>query len=334
MNVAPGELPTFSGRVRKRLFRIVCASAVAAGTTHPSAAQTRQESTYRLLSQSEVSHNSEPADKGAVEADYKSATYTIAGVRVALKDGASRSEVLPRSATQRITRYFGDEVHKDLDGSGQEDVAFLVTQQTGGSGTFYYLVAALKRSRGYVGSNGFFLGDRIEPQEVISGPGTSVIVRYLDRAPGMAFTAPASVTRSARLELDPKTLVFREVTGDDELARGSAQLAAEARRWVWLRAAYRDGTVIAPRQEGKFSLTFATNGTFTATTDCNALSGSYTAQDNALTFGVIASTRMYCENSQEQAFEDLLTQTKGYRFSSSGELLLDLKVEGGTALFR
>ena len=52
----------------------------------------------------------------------------------------------------------------DLNGDGTPDVAFLLTQSPGGSGTFYYAVVALRTATGYTGTNAVLLGDRIAPQ--------------------------------------------------------------------------------------------------------------------------------------------------------------------------
>ena len=94
--------------------------------------------------------------------------------------------------TKITTRYFGNEARGDLNGDGLADVAFLVTQNAGGSGTFYYAVAALQVKNGYEGTNALLLGDRIAPQsaEVRSG---ELIVNYADRRPGEAMTTPPSV---------------------------------------------------------------------------------------------------------------------------------------------
>ena len=96
-------------------------------------------------------------------------------------------EAAPGSASKILTRYFGNEIRHDLNGDGREDVVFLLTQETGGSGVFYYAVAALDTEQGYVGSEGLLLGDRIAPQTTEIGTGNIVIVTYADRAPGKAL---------------------------------------------------------------------------------------------------------------------------------------------------
>ena len=79
-----------------------------------------------------------------VSADYKNATYTIEGQPVTLVDGYAEVPAAPGSASKTVTQYFGNEAVGDLNGDGVPDVAFLLTQNGGGSGTFYYVVAALK----------------------------------------------------------------------------------------------------------------------------------------------------------------------------------------------
>lgn len=165
------------------------------------------------------------AKQPVAAADYKDAEYVIEGERVKLEDGVSETEAAPGSAAKVVTRYFGNEVRHDLDDDGREDVAFLITQETGGSGVFFYLVAALNTPDGYVGSHAFFLGDRIAPQttEIDEGKtsrGTNrqnvIVVNYAVRLPGEPFTARPSLGKSTWLKLDPATMQFGEVAQNFE----------------------------------------------------------------------------------------------------------------------
>ena len=260
--------------------------------------------------------------------------YVIAGVPIELENGSSSIEAAPGSATRVVTRYFGNEVRKDLDGDGTEDVAFLLTQDAGGSGTFFYVVAALASESGYRGSRGVLIGDRIAPQSTESGPGRSIIVNYADRAAGDAFSVPPSVGKSLRLLLDPETLQFGEVVSDFEGEADPAGMTLDMKAWRWIRTATADGADTVPREEGVFTLTFSRDGTFAATTDCNNMRGAYSTTDTSITFGEIASTRMFCEGSQEPEFASFLTRARAYRFTSRGELLLILESNGGPVVFR
>lgn len=139
--------------------------------------------------------------------DYKNIEFTISGEKVRMVNGASQD---------KSVRYFGNEIKKDLDGDGVEDMAFLLTHNPGGSGTFYYLVGALKRGGGYIGTHAVLIGDRIAPQTTNSGPGRQVVVNYADRRPSEPFTTAPSVGKSLYLLLDPNDLQFGEVVQNFE----------------------------------------------------------------------------------------------------------------------
>lgn len=139
-------------------------------------------------------------------AEYKDAEYRINGTPVQLMGGVSEIEAAPGSVSKVVTRYFGNEYMTDLDNDGREDIVFLLTQETGGSGIFYYVVAALNTERGYVGSDGYLLGDRIAPQSTEMSPNPRhknvVVVNYADRAAGEPMIIQPSVGKSAYLKLD------------------------------------------------------------------------------------------------------------------------------------
>lgn len=105
-------------------------------------------------------------------------------------------------------------------------------------------------------------------------------------------------------------------------------------KWNWISAQYNDGRRIAPKKQGAFTLTFKDDGTFSASTDCNGVGGEYTAKNGTITFTRMMSTLMYCEGSQETEFSKLLQDSAGYHFTSRGELVLDLKFDSGTVVFR
>lgn len=152
--------------------------------------------------------------------DYKNTSYKIDGKVVKLTDGYNESEVAPGSATKIITRYFGNELIADLDGDGDNDVAFVITQETGGSGTFYYAVAAQNTGNGYIGSDGYLLGDRIAPQTTNMSTNSRhknvVVFNYADRAPGEPMSANPSYGVSVYLKIVPETMQWAIVQPDFE----------------------------------------------------------------------------------------------------------------------
>jgi heat shock protein HslJ len=48
----------------------------------------------------------------------------------------------------------------------------------------------------------------------------------------------------------------------------------------------------------------------------------------------MAATRMFCADSQETEFSELLANTSSYSFTSRGELVLQLKFDSGSVVFR
>ncbi len=112
-----------------------------------------------------------------VKSGPKDVTYMIDGQPVTLKSGAV---------------YFGNDATGDLNGDGKDDTAFILTHETGGSGTFYYIAVALAGNNGYQGLNALLLGDRIAPQTTEIKDG-KVIVNYADRKADEPMTAVPSV---------------------------------------------------------------------------------------------------------------------------------------------
>jgi len=144
--------------------------------------------------------------KQSGESGYRDSTYLIEGKQITLVNGYSEVEVTPGSSSKIITKYFGNEAIGDLNGDGMPDVAFLLTQEQGGSGTFYYLVAAIKTSSGYQGTSGVLLGDRIAPQNTTIN-NAEILVSYAERKPGEPMTAEPSVGVSRYFKFENGELV-------------------------------------------------------------------------------------------------------------------------------
>lgn len=274
------------------------------------------------------------AGKIKLAQNYLDATYVLDGREVKLTNGVSEIEVAPGSASKIVTRYFGNEIKLDLNSDGREDVAFLLTEQTGGSGTFYYVVGALNTEDGYIGSHGVLLGDRIAPQTTEKRNGNIVLVNYADRAKGESFDINPSIGKSIWLLLDSKTMQFGEVAQNFEGEADPARMTLGMKKWNWVSTAYNNEQRVVPKKENIFSLTFKNDGSFSATTDCNGVGGNYEVNRNQITFSKMISTMMYCEGSQESEFLKMLRDTQSYHFTSKGELVFALKFDSGSFVFR
>lgn len=125
--------------------------------------------------------------------DGKNSSFIIDGKLITLINGISKVPNTPESSSETITRYFGNETKGDLNNDGIDDFAFLVSQETGGSGLFYYAVAAIKTTNGYKTTNAFFVGDRISPQSTYIPKGSQELqVNYAQRREGEPMTASPS----------------------------------------------------------------------------------------------------------------------------------------------
>ncbi len=151
--------------------------------------------------------NYRPQVKEIFSLDPQNATYTIEGQNVALINGRAEQGVVANSVTKVITQYFGNEIKDDFNGDGKTDSVFLLTQTTGGSGTFYYVAVALGSDNGIDGVNALFLGDRIAPQTTEFKNG-KIIVNYAQRKPNEPMTAKPSVGVSKYFEVIDDRLVF------------------------------------------------------------------------------------------------------------------------------
>ncbi|MDO9444659.1 MAG: hypothetical protein Q7K37_05035 [Dehalococcoidia bacterium] len=139
-------------------------------------------------------------------ASHRDTAYEVEAQVVTLVGGMAETAAAPGSASRVTTRFFGNEAKGDLNGDGNEDIAFLLTQDGGGSGTFFYVVVALRTDDGYTGTNAVLLGDRVAPQST-EIDGTELIVNYAERAPGEPMTAQPSVGVSKYLKVVDGQLV-------------------------------------------------------------------------------------------------------------------------------
>lgn len=113
-----------------------------------------------------------------------------------------------------------------------------------------------------------------------------------------------------------------------------SDVTLSSQTWTWVKTTYNNDTELIPLQAEAFSLTFKEGGTFSATTDCNSMSGAYEIEENRITFGNMITTLMYCEGSQEQEFGVMLNEVHSFFFTDSGELVFDLKYDTGSSVFR
>ena len=132
----------------------------------------------------------------------KNLTVTIDDQKFTLEDGVAEVPAAPGSAARNTLRVVGDPISGDVNSDGRPDAALLLSNDPGGSGTFYYAVLAVNDGGSFHSSNALLLGDRIKPQDVSFSDGTFVY-RFLERKPGEPMTADPRVPKSVVVRLDP-----------------------------------------------------------------------------------------------------------------------------------
>ena len=254
---------------------------------------------------------------------YKDITVDLNGIPIKLSNGQAEMESAPGSSTKTFFRYFGNEAFGDLNGDGKEDVAFLFTQETGGSGTFFYVVAALQIKTGYEGTNAVLLGDRIAPQSTSILEG-EILVNFADRQKDEPFTTQPSVGISKYFKINDSILI--ETINFTQIAN---------REWIWVSSELNDASSIMPKKTDAFRITFQEDGSFTGITDCNSFFGHASVEKNKLVIGPIGSKKMACEGAQETAFLSTLAEVDNYQINfQEDRLVFFMKNDSGSMTFK
>lgn len=259
-------------------------------------------------------------------------TYTIDGEPFTLVDGWAEKEITSDSATKDKLFILGDPVLADIDKDGDDDALVILINQPGGSGSFYYAAVSLNNKDKYESTNSILLGDRISIQDFYIEDSKAKI-RYLDRAEDESFATKPSIEKEIHLTLD-KDLNLVQVAKDFEGEADPNIMTLDMKTWQWIETVYNNDTKLMPNNPGDFSLNFKKDNTFSAETDCNAMSGKYEVLDNKISFKEVIATEMFCENSQELEFSSMLNEVQSFLFTSKGELILELKLDTGSSIFK
>jgi hypothetical protein len=141
-------------------------------------------------------------------ADPLNASYLIENKVVTLVNGKFEEQI-PDSSIVIKSYNWNTPVEGSLtDFTGEKkDASFILVQEPGGSGLFYYVVASLAANEGYIGTNGILLGDRIAPQNMEIRQNKVIVVNYADRVEGASMTDKPSVGVSKYFKIQGVVLV-------------------------------------------------------------------------------------------------------------------------------
>ncbi len=137
----------------------------------------------------------EPKQEVVLGGDSANATYRIDGKEYTLENGRVEVEAVSGSASKTTVQLFGNAVLGDLTNDGLDDELVFLTSDGGGSGTFFYMVAAINTGSGYQGTNAVLLGDRIAPQTLAIKNGIA-IANFVDRASDEPMVVEPTIGKS------------------------------------------------------------------------------------------------------------------------------------------
>jgi hypothetical protein len=192
---------------------------------------------YQISLQTQQPIQNSNTNVTASVSDPRNTTYVIDGETVTLKDGLAEEVLAPDSASKKVTKVFQADTTGDLNMDGKPDSVVILTQDTGGSGTFYYAAVALNSGNGYTGTNALLLGDRISPQTAYIKD-VFAIVNFTDRKPDEPMTATPTVGVSKYFVVENGAL--KEITnGNDSIHVDAPAIAEDITSPVTVRGSAR-----------------------------------------------------------------------------------------------
>ena len=233
-----------------------------------------------------------------------------------MEDGSSRPTVslMPLSA------------YGDLNGDGVEDAAVLLSENSGGSGTFFYLAAVVNQEGEPVNSATTFLGDRVSPESIAILNG-EIVIEMAAHAETDPMCCPSLKTRTSfALQVNKLTVLQTgEISSSPQTLIGT---------WRWI--AYQD---MAERNDinvpdpSKYTLVFLADGSVQITADCNSAGGGVTITGSSLTFDPLMTTLAECE--PDSLYSEYLADLGDVAsFVLEGDTLyLNLMMDAGTMVF-
>jgi len=260
-------------------------------------------------------------------------SYSIEDQEIRLVNGIAENQVTPNAANKMRTQVWDEPKMADINGDGKLDAALILIHSGGGSGTFYYFAAAVNEENSYKTTRTVLLGDRIEPTNIeVAGKRTTI--NYLDRAPGEAFSVKPTLAKQQIIIYDQESGELAMVAQDFEGEADPAVRTLGMKSWVWEKTLYNNDTSFEPQKVGIFTIIFGDDQRVQIGTDCNRMQGAYKLDSKQIEFTDIISTRMFCEDSQEQLFEGMLKNVSSYFFTSRGQLILELQFDSGSMIFQ
>jgi heat shock protein HslJ len=191
-----------------------------------------------------------------------------------------------------------------------------------GSGSFTYLAIIEESDTTFAHKKSLFLGDRIRITGVTRS-GNEVTVAYGVHDHNQSMAEVPAIATTAIIDIANGTFVQE---GRKPWIEATQVAKSFAGKYLWQKTVTESGEEITPSTAGVFSLLFD-GPRITLGTDCNTGSSEFTppaGTSTSLTFGAVASTKKFCESSEEGPYFEMITAVRAYEEAEDGTLTFTL----------
>jgi heat shock protein HslJ len=259
-------------------------------------------------------------------AEYRS-EWTASGT-AQLADGEYSETITPGAASKIVIKlhwhmafgYTGDGTPSD----GAPFAAVILLTNSGGSGTFYDLVAVVDREGKPVEVASTLLGDRVQIESLAVEKG-EIVVQMVQQGPDDPMCCPT------------QRVVVRYALQGDQLVETSSKVVLPdivGITWEWEHFVGGDDSVVEVNEPSRYTLTLKADGTYQVKADCNLSGGAYTLKGSSLVLELGPMTLAECEpGSLYDEFLAKLGDVRTYVLDE-GKLVLNLWADAGNMVLR
>lgn len=276
------------------------------------------------------SHSSE--SRALTENVLNNATYRIDELGVFTVDNGEFKQPYGEGMTQRHQVALEKVAFGDLDDDGLGDAAVILTRQSGGSGTFRYLVAMRNTGNAPRQQDSVLLGDRVQII-ALSIAADQVNIEAVTAGPHDPACCPTQQVKQAYILRDGKWAQSADKIADSDPPIASSSTITGI-VWKWERfedSSNKNNFVID--DPNKYTLMLLPNGSYQAKADCNRMQGQYTLEGRRIKIMPGAATLAECVPGSRYA-DYLRHLTEAVSFVvRDNKLVLSLVVDGGNLVF-
>ncbi|MEC4748114.1 META domain-containing protein [Methylomicrobium sp. Wu6] len=220
----------------------------------------------------------------------------------------------------------------DLDHDGLSDAAVILAWQSGGSGTFRYLMAMRNTGNASRQQDGILLGDRVQISALSIGDG-EVRLEKVQAGPSDPACCPSQRIKQAYSLRDGKLAQSADKIGDlDASISLNSMITGIVWKWKHFKGTSESRHFVIG-DPNKYTLILLPNGSYRAKADCNRMQGRYTLDGRRIKIGPGAATLAECEPGSRYA-EYLKDLTEAVSFVvHDNQLVLNLVMDGESLVF-